>query len=202
MGDVTQSLVNVTLSKDPASNSFGVRFVEQSGELRLQNVEPGSRAEELGLSIGLRLVALQVGGMDYDVDSLKLRALASIFGRTNQLTAAFAPALSPAARDIEPQLSAEDPPVHTLQGLLDSSDVECIHAAALRLKETQAMHNYEHGSKGPHESLFLHENAFFQRSYPQLSARILKAMRDLHPSGQGDRLGVRCIEYHSMILAT
>ena len=55
-----------------------------------------------------------------------------------------------------------------------------IHALALRLKETQPIHNYEHGSKGPHESLFLHENGFFQRSYPQLGERKCSKIESLH----------------------
>ena len=201
MVDCRSSNRSVTITKDE-DGWFGVEFSEAPEGLVVLSVGAGSSAEQAGVLVGQRLLDICANGMDYDVSAIKLRALANILGRMRVVTLTLEAAPLAAAAVTT---SHEDTPVHTLRSLLGTSDLANIHAAALRLKSKQAAHNYDNGLKGPHESLFLHEDGYFQRECPDVCQKLLATMRALHrPNAlaEGARvaandLGVRCMEYHT-----
>lgn len=204
------------LSKD-ADGTFGLEFEEAaSGGPIVRQVS--STAQAQGVEVGFQLVSLISNqGMEYEVDAIKLRALASILQRAGaSVTCTFSCRKSTARENSSSEASSsafsghDSTPVHTLRGLLSGRDIAAIHAAALELQRTQHIHQYDNELKGNHESLFLHEvsaehpRGFFRHACPEICEKVIAAIRELHPGtstdsglkSASDVLGVRCIEYH------
>ena len=147
---------------------------------------------------------------------MRLRALYAVLNRQKTVTfgcvgsdAGPSQNQSRSLTALDASISHEDSPVHIARCVLSQSDVDQLHAAAAELAESSstAYHTYDNvlinnsasdlpfGLKPQHESIFLHEDGFLQRTQPELCARIIGAVRRRHSGGAP--LGVRCIEYHT-----
>ena len=73
--------VHTVLTRDSATGSFGVSFAHSSSGMCIGSVETNGLAERAGLRPGHLLLELHADGMEYDVPSLSLRALAAILAR-------------------------------------------------------------------------------------------------------------------------
>lgn len=202
--------VRATLLRDGDDSApFGLGLVEAGATLIVNRASEEARSS--GICVGMRLVDLVAGGMDYDVSALRLRALNAVLSRHKSVTFVCSASIGEAAATslaaLDASISHEDSPVHKLRSLLSPAEVEELHAAAKELQLRQEPHTYDNvlinnsaedmpfGLRPQHESVFLHENGFFRHNCPQLCRKLVSAVRR-HADG-GSSLGVRCIEYHT-----
>ena len=204
--------VRATLQRDAATGAYPVKIVQSGQHLLIASVDDDALAA--GLCVGMRLVDLEAGGMEYDISELRLRALTAVMSRHRSVTLVCSSDESGAATVISSlaaadcSISHEQSPVHTLRGLLSADEVDLLHTTAKELQLSQAPHAYDNvlinssaddmpfGLRPQHESIFLHEGGYLAHACPALCRKLVGAVRRLY-DGDSDALGVRCIEYHT-----